>query len=566
MVYFFLINFYFTASVFAQNVVVQNNTPSNQLSPEVKQKVLEARQRAETAFDFKTGHFKQGITDQERQQLYNDLLDSLVMTDEEYYRFDRTEKQLFIDESEKQKQEQHINELLDRCIEYIGKDDLPPLKTRVKDDNLELKLELPNTDDSQVLLKNIQINYLANKVYQCNHFLYGNYSLEDFEYYDVAAPKTALDRKRQMLEPFYEDIYLAIRKAGLLRVIPDAYYPKSIIRIIADNNGLSDYIKEQEKQSNKKLSHKKLAISFYKTQQNWLQNITSYIKGEKTFAASEHIKKYCPKEEIGVIKFMSWQDLRRQYAYGHSDYEPQCFRLILSDELFEFLDSKDIQRKKYFDFDKWGRSFKKNITEREKIEAANNELDRQVITDLQLYRLNRWDKPTAYISPPSNIEKASKLLSQCISDLGLKRLSIDIRFGAIFEDDTDHYIYSNTGDSILEPLVMQCTTGLYGENYNPIHFMEMPALHGNKKQAEQAYIKAYLLMKEDKLLRVTPSAFYPLSLVKEQAKESGFDEFLLKKEMEEKKEKMDYQKLLIEFYGSYKLWTIAVSDFISEQK
>lgn len=562
MVYFFLINFYFTANLFAQNTI-----PTNQLSPEVKQKVLEARQRAETAFDFKTGHFKQGITDQERQQLYNDLLDSLVMTDDEYYRFDRTEKQLFIDESEKQKQEQHINELLDRCIEYIGKDDLPPLKTRVEDDNLKLKLELPNTDDSQVLLKNIQINYLANKVYQCSHFLYGNYSLQDFEYYDVVTPKTALDRKRQMLEPFYEDIYLAIRKAGLLRVIPDANYPKSIIRIIADNNGLSDYIKEQEKQSNKKLSHKKLAISFYKTQQNWLQNITSYIKGEKTFAASEHIKKYCPREEIGVIKYMPWQDTQRQYVYGYSDYfEPQCFRLILSNELFDFLDSKNIESEKYFDFDKWGRSFKKNITEREKIEAVNNELDKQVITDLQLYRLNRWEKPTAYISPISNIEKASELLSQCISDLGLKKLSIDRSVGAHFEDYTADYLYGHTGDSILEPLVMQCTTGLYGENYNPIHFMKMPALHGNKKQAEQAYIKAYLLMKEDKLLRVTPSAFYPLSLVKEQAKESGFDEFLLKKEMEEKKEKMDYQRLLIEFYGSYKLWTIAVSDFISEQK
>lgn len=305
---------------------------------------------------------------------------------------------------------------------------------------------------------------------------------------------------------------------------------------IADNNGLSDYIKEQEKQSNKKLSHKKLAISFYKTQQNWLQNITSYIKGEKTFAASEHIKKYCPKEEIGVIKYMSWQDTQRQYVYGHSDYfGPQCFRLILSNELFDFLDSKDIESEKYFD--KRGRSFKKNITEREKIEAANNELDRQVITDLQLYRFNRWEKPTAYISPPSNIVKASELLSQCISDLGLKKLSIDRSVGAHFEDYTADYLYSHTGDSVLEPLVMQCTTGLYGENYNPIHFMETPALQGNKKQAEQAYIKAYLLMKEDKLLRVTPSAFYPLSLVKEQAKESGFDEFLLKKEMEEKKER-----------------------------
>ncbi len=97
VVYFFLINFYFTTNLFAQNTI-----PTNQLSPEVKQKVLEARQRAETTFDFKTGHFKQGITDQERQQLYNDLLDSLVMTDDEYYRFDRTEKQPFIEEPERQ--------------------------------------------------------------------------------------------------------------------------------------------------------------------------------------------------------------------------------------------------------------------------------------------------------------------------------------------------------------------------------------------------------------------------------------------------------------------------------
>lgn len=608
IVYLFLINFYFTASVFAQNVVINNNTPSNQLSPEVKQKILEARQRAETAFDFKTGHFKQGITNQERQQLYNDLLDSLVTTDDEYYRFDRTEKQPFIEESERQEKEQHINELLDRCIEYIGKDDLPPLKASVKDDNLKLKLELPNTDDSQVLLKNIQINYLANKVYQCSHFLYGNYSLQDFEYYDVTTPKTALDRKRQMLELFYEDIYLEIKKADLLRVIPSAYYPKSIVREAFYYSQLMEYIKKLGYgievmrvnlrftlihdfnfkiykiwlETTKHLNHENLAISFFKTRELWLQSITYYIN------EPDIDNKYCDKNKIGIPLAVFDDGARERissfYVVMSKTSQANCKRFIVSDELLSLRDKNELKVRKYLKpqdllklknyLYKGEFHFKENITEQEKQIVVDIALDDSIVTDLQLYRLNRWESnalPEKKQYLEQNINEIKKLLLECINYNSYKEDMVGINYynslsPALKEIYARSYSASlyvikhlNSG---LEPLAKQCVEHLYGEHYNPANFMQYHPLSGKKQQAEEAYIKAYKLMKKNKLLRSTSSAFYPLSLVKEQAKKTGFDEFLLKKEMEMKKEKMDYQKVLIEFYGSYKQWAIDVSDYI----
>lgn len=66
-----------------------------------------------------------------------------------------------------------------------------------------------------------------------------------------------------MLESLYVDLYLAIRKAGLLRTIPAMYYPKLSFRNHARTKGLMTYIDEQQKITNKKLNHEELAIQFF---------------------------------------------------------------------------------------------------------------------------------------------------------------------------------------------------------------------------------------------------------------------------------------------------------------
>lgn len=78
---------------------VANSPPAAEVTTFAQQ----ARQKAEQYFDFKTGYFKPNITEQQKQQFYNDLLDSLVTTKEELYRFDRRELQPFISEPYRKK-------------------------------------------------------------------------------------------------------------------------------------------------------------------------------------------------------------------------------------------------------------------------------------------------------------------------------------------------------------------------------------------------------------------------------------------------------------------------------
>lgn len=539
---------------------IANSPPAEEVTTFAQQ----AKQKAEQYFDFKTGYFKPNITEQQKQQFYNDLLDSLVTTKEELYRFDRREPQPFISEPYRKKQEQDIQKMADTCVQYIGAEpqdkDNDMLTLKQGDTVITTHLNLPTTRDSKEVLKHIQNNYLQGRIYKCSHFLYGDhYSLADFEFYDYAQPKTALFRKRQMLESLYEDLYFAIRKAGLLRTIPAMYYPKSLIRNYADNKFLTQYINEKQKIASKKLNHE-LAIQFVGSRDKWIVTLNQFLLSS-TNLLPEY--RHCPKNVIGIPK-----------AYIGSNDNPiglplifvggvkhQCKRMILSNDVLDYTDRAWLTINKYYDT-RTG-YFKKGITDHQKKLLFNATLDARILTNKQLYRFDRLQEEPDWLSVKEEEMLIQALLYECTDLLELSKVPVPEKRRGFYHHLTiaQINIMGHGDDHPLEILVNRCVTSLYGKNYNLKDFELSPPRTKKRYQAEHSYEKAYLWIRLTGLIRYMPSAFYPKSLVRAHADQTGLTQFMLGQKKSAGK-KLDNEKLAELFFHSKKNWHQELDAFI----
>lgn len=598
---------------------IANSPPDEEVTTFAQQ----ARQKAEQYFDFKTGYFKPNITEQQKQQFYNDLLDSLVTTKEELYRFDRRELQPFISEPYRKKQELAIQKMADTCVQYIG------VEPQDKDNNiLTLKqgetvittyLNLPATKDSKEVLKHIQNNYLQGRIYKCSHFLYGDhYSLADFEFYDYAQPKTVLFRKRQMLESLYEDLYLAIRKAGLLRTIPAMHYPKSLIRNHADNKGLTQYINKQQKIASKKLNHEELAIQFFGSYDKWIdaRNLFFNTRDNRPYANSYyfyiHTLKLCANEigKIGlnVLYTETHGGIMRIHELYLGRKEPvKCLRRITPNEVLDFRDALYVRMNNYFHFNGYESKFYPNATEAQRQQFFQDYYDSRVETLNQLYRFDRNEKQpmtplvidppaTAYYKDPNNrdnyrqqqyqklenyLSKHKKrysmiriLLDKCSSLIGIPPYEDKRHYGMPLMESVSNEMYDLdffASDAYqLDGKTYQCWSFLYGKNYDltsfdyPTKKQQNTPLYKKKQQIEELYQESYLRIKVAGLLLDTPAAYYPKSLVRAHADQTGLTQFINEQEKLAGKS-LKHDELAIKFFKLRKKWIDSLDEFISVQ-
>lgn len=113
-----------------------------------------------------------------------------------------------------------------------------------------------------------------------NYFEYFEYS-DDFEYiYSRNLNNYPVLLKRQEVEKLYEKIYIYVREAGLVRKIPTAYYPKSLIRAHADKTGLTSYIFKKQAEAGTFLSHEKLAIAYFGDRGSWMKNFYEFLDAQ----------------------------------------------------------------------------------------------------------------------------------------------------------------------------------------------------------------------------------------------------------------------------------------------
>lgn len=232
----------------------------------------------------------------EKEQYYNDTIDSLFIgsyddQEEPYERVRVPKKDLYelheimgeprlprfnrniiepkLSSDELERRVYHIETLLDALIKKMPQQSLKEARSR--------ELARPNENGyfinipyaNKEYLKAIQPNYLMPKVSYISRILYSpDYDISDFDY------NGSSDQK---FEKEYETIYLHIKSAGLLRKMPGAYYPKSLLREHADQTGLSQYIQDEEKKSNTKLEHDILAEQFFGSYDGWIHSFYEFL-------------------------------------------------------------------------------------------------------------------------------------------------------------------------------------------------------------------------------------------------------------------------------------------------
>ena len=213
-----------------------------------------------------------------------------------------TLREPFLIDAERKIEEAHIKRLLVQCAKAIG----PELwevelyeainkwingrdidYDHYEDGPFPKQYYLMPTEatDMNFIIHISQPHKLDHYVYKCVNYLYLHqgfnpqniheyYNISDFEY------DRNLSVKEKIVEKIYEEIYLSIKRVGLLRRIENIYYPKSFIREHADQTGLTEFIKAKEKIAGQKLNHDELAIQFFETREQWLTSLNDFI-GEK---------------------------------------------------------------------------------------------------------------------------------------------------------------------------------------------------------------------------------------------------------------------------------------------
>lgn len=240
------------------------------------------KETIEKYFNEKTGEFIPNITEREKILVYRAYVEWIyLMTDQFYYRFDRTEEQPIVYEVDRKKKELEIQEILDQCVALIG----PEANDHIY--SLNVQQDQPYSTMSYIfegmyddghteVFKNIQRSYLEGRVAKCNNYLYGEiYSLKSFDY--PTSSKLLEVTKKQKIEALYTQAYLKIKAAGLLVHISTAYYPKLLIREFADQSGLTKYIYKKERLANQPLNHEELAIEYFGSREKWIKSLNHYI-------------------------------------------------------------------------------------------------------------------------------------------------------------------------------------------------------------------------------------------------------------------------------------------------
>lgn len=196
-----------------------------------------------------------------------------------------------LSENEIRNKEEKINEMLIECANIIGLNEEWEQKIKQESgrnydffNDKPLSIIYDNFEDtpiSQNFMDRAQPHYLSNKLFKCVRYLYKDpspevlyieYRLSDFEY------KRVLSNKMKRVEKLYEKIYLAVKEAGLLRMMDDLYYPKSLLREHADKTGLTAFIKQQEAEVNHSMKHDELAIQFFGSREAWLMSLHKYFQ------------------------------------------------------------------------------------------------------------------------------------------------------------------------------------------------------------------------------------------------------------------------------------------------
>ena len=243
-------------------------------------------------FDRKTRKYKPGITEKDKAQYYQYFIELRALGNQIvtrpsgyhkmiYDRFDRSSVQITLTENQLYKMEQKIQTNLDQCIK----------NSQPKDTLYNLYIDLPQSLGDRPLSYDVSFidereydsskymvqNYLYGRVNRCVYYLYDdplNYDLSDFDY-------TQKTTHYLQIEKLYEQAYLKIRAAGLLRKLPGAYYPKSFVRAHADATGLTKYIQRQEKKAGRHLPHKYLAADYFGSHKQWIHSLNDYINSIK---------------------------------------------------------------------------------------------------------------------------------------------------------------------------------------------------------------------------------------------------------------------------------------------
>lgn len=310
-----------------------------------------------------------------------------------------------------------------------------------------------------------------------------------------------------MLESLYEDLYLAIRKAGLLRTISAMYYPKLSFRNHARTKGLMTYIDEQQKITNKKLNHEELAIQFFGSREKWITSFNDLLVSN--YYPNSMVHNLCSNEKgkIGIpVLFINLNDnmmqVRDVFDGNFLVEGVKCQRRVTDTIILDYRDKLYARMTKFFKFE-LDSTLPKDWTKKQELQFYTDYTNARVETIEHLYRFNRASERTIFSANlvkgrVGNIEKqldyCAKLVEKPIytldtSDWGptyfRHGIAIDVMNLSNMTDD----LYE------LDGKLHQCISYIYGEKYNLSYFgypnyHEMGSLtYSKKQQIEKLYMK-----------------------------------------------------------------------------
>ena len=202
-------------------------------------------------------------------------------------RFNRKINEPVLEPSELKKREQIIERLLKKCARLIGKEpEDRHFRLDLKEgDIFEIfSIAIRKTPDPEYA-RRAQPIYLTGHMQKCTRYLYPTnlrtatsaYNFSDFEYQSNDLNNVQDQLKKQKIEKLYEEIYLEVKSAGLLRKVFYTYYPKSFLREHADQTGLTQFIQEKEAKAGKPLLHDELATEFFGSREKWIESFDQFI-------------------------------------------------------------------------------------------------------------------------------------------------------------------------------------------------------------------------------------------------------------------------------------------------
>lgn len=257
------------------------------------------------------------------------------------------------------------------------------------------------------------------------------------------------------------------------------------------------------------------------------------------------------------------------------------------DKIKELKEKNKILINKYFNEERG--EYISNITEQQKIlvhRAYIENLD--IFSDQQYGRYDRSEPQPIFLEKERKQRELAiqVILDKCVKLIGVqpydKYYSLDVK-----QDDTyttrAHFfeskremsgktyegfenIFKNIQSSYLEGRVGKCTCYLYGEPYTlkSFDYANQQIEASKKRQIEQLYTQAYLMIKAAGLLVYIDYANYPKALFREFANKAGLTNYIQSKEQIAGKT-LDHEQLAIAFFGSREQWAKELTIFINQK-